>query len=261
MALQTLTSTVTAAPSSTASTAATDDPPDNLNSRNSVPFSFLVAFLALFVAFMGLGLWARRIVFFVRRRLGLPVPEPPQRRHHARPKKPVLWDVCPDGRVQPDTWEGMEPLSSWYCRDVPVVETRQEDPEYVPAWPPVPPIMQQRMPRRGGVPILNMPPPPSPSQSPPRPWRDRIHPVTSLRNWWLDLLDPMRHVPQKNGTIGKGAVDQLQVAVFISMPSPVRGKRVSTYGGLEALGEIAIGIAGTPWDYDESVLNKPETRT
>ena len=85
MALQTLTSSDTAVPTSTPTGDGGDDsaPPD-LNARNSVPFSFLVAFLALFVVFMGLGLWARRIVFFARRRLGLPVPEPAPRRRRAR---------------------------------------------------------------------------------------------------------------------------------------------------------------------------------
>jgi len=262
MALQTLTTTDTnAAPTSTStSDPGGIDPSEDLNSHNSVPFSFLVAFLALFVCFMGLGLWARRIVFFARRRLGLPVPDPPQRYQRARPRKPMLWDVYPDGRVQPEKWEGIGPLSSWYCREVPVVEIPQEDPELTRPWPP-PSLMHQRMPRRGGVPIMSITPMPSPSEPRQSP-RDRVNPARRLKEWWLDLVDPMRHSPQKDGLGDKGQVDQLQVAVFISMPSPDDGKlSATTRGGVEQLGELSIGIAGMPWNYDDSVLDLPEIRT
>lgn len=85
------------------------NPPDSadLNTKNSVPFSFLIAFLALFVVFMGMGLWARRIVFYARRRMGLPVPEPPQKQQDVKSRKPVLWDVYPDMRKQPDRWHAI----------------------------------------------------------------------------------------------------------------------------------------------------------
>lgn len=109
MALQTLSTTGTS-PAATASPTVDPTPGEGaqLNTRNSVPFSFLIAFLALFVVFMGMGLWARRIVFFARRQLGLPIPEPPRRRRPVLAQKPVLWDVYPDSRVQPQKWEGME---------------------------------------------------------------------------------------------------------------------------------------------------------
>ncbi|EKM57591.1 uncharacterized protein PHACADRAFT_251287 [Phanerochaete carnosa HHB-10118-sp] len=258
MALQTLTATTAnAAPTNTV---ASDPDGDDLNTRNSVPFSFLVAFLALFVCFMGLGLWARRIVFFARRRLGLPVPELPQRRQRIRPRKPVLWDMYPDGCVQPEKWEGMEPLSSWFCREVPVVEVPYEDPELTQPWPPQSP-MHQRMPRRGGVPVMDIAPTPSPSGSPRLP-RDRMHPIQNLKEWWLDLVDPMRHSPPKDGLGDKGQVDQLQVAVLISMPSLDRGIPPATNnGGVEQLGELSIGIVGMPWNHDDSALDLPETRT
>ena len=109
MAFQTATSS-SLAPTSTSNGTSTDTGGGgaDLNAKNSVPFSFLIAFLALFVVFMGLGLWARRIVFFARRRMGLPVPEPPQRRREVKSKKPVLWDVYPDKRAQPARWASIE---------------------------------------------------------------------------------------------------------------------------------------------------------
>lgn len=72
---------------------------NDLNTANSIPFSFLIAFLALFVAFMIIGLWARRISIYMRRRLGLPVPEPPARRTAPKQARPIIWDVdvCPSG--------------------------------------------------------------------------------------------------------------------------------------------------------------------
>lgn len=112
---------------------------------------------------------------------------------------------------------------------------------------------------------MNMPPPsPHPQPSAPRrSLRDRIHPRQSLRDWWLDIVDPMRHTPSKDAALeSKSAVDELQVAVFILMPSQEHGKPLHVGGGLEQLGELTIGIAGTPWDYDSSALDTTtETRT
>ena len=115
MALQTVTTTDTGSVPSPTGTqpvalpVPSDTPTNDLNTRNSVPFSFLIAFLALFVVFMGMGLWARRIVFFARRQLGLPVPdEIPYRRQVSRAQRPVLWDVYPDKFAQSEKWEGIQ---------------------------------------------------------------------------------------------------------------------------------------------------------
>lgn len=67
----------------------------------------------------------------------------------------------------------------------------------------------------------------------------------------------MRHAPHKGMIDGKGRVEALQVAVFVSMPCRPTEKSE----GLEQLGEVAIGIAGTPWDHNESVLDAQESRT
>lgn len=67
----------------------------------------------------------------------------------------------------------------------------------------------------------------------------------------------MRHAPHKGMGDGKGKVDALQVAVFVLMPSQPGAKS----RGLDQLGEMSIGIAGTPWEHDDSVLELHETRT
>ncbi|PSR75959.1 hypothetical protein PHLCEN_2v8764 [Hermanssonia centrifuga] len=105
MAMHTFTSSTTPAPDPT--TTSQPVPPD-VDARNSIPFSFLIAFLALFVAFMAMGLWARRIIFIVRRRLGLPIPEPPQRRTDSKPKRPMVWDICPGKGRESIRWDTMQ---------------------------------------------------------------------------------------------------------------------------------------------------------
>lgn len=106
MALQTLASSSTA--SGPAQTTSSQPVEPQLDSRNSIPFSFLVAFLALFVGFMVLGLWARRIIYYIRLRLGLPIPEPRPKGVDTKPKKPVLWDVYPEKSRQVKKWCHME---------------------------------------------------------------------------------------------------------------------------------------------------------
>lgn len=275
MALQTLTSS-SAFPTSTADSSGSDgDDGNDLGSRNSVPFSFLIAFLALFVAFMGLGLWARRIVFFARRRLGLPVPdETTMRRQVVRPKKPVLWDIYPDKEAHAEKWEAMEvsisaspfeililkcsvkPLSVWYCREVPVKPTRPayEPPE--PSWPPPAPTARS-LPRMRGPGVMVIEPPTIPSSGP-RSWRDHLHAFDGVKEWWLDLADPMRHELPKNVIATKP--EEVQVAVFVAMPSqhsiPDTHRR-----GAEQVGEVAIGISGTRWHYEDRFPDLLESRT
>lgn len=261
MAFQTSTSSPLA-PTSSSNSTSTDPGGADLNARNSVPFSFLIAFLALFVVFMGLGLWARRIVFFARRRMGLPVPEQPQSKREARSKRPVLWDVYPDKHAQPGRWASVEPLSTWYCRDAPPPPLCEHTPVVQPGWPPnfgqpVPPALS-----RGPGRAIALAPPPLPSPSLPSPFarrslRARFVPLDSLREWWLDLTNPMRHAPPKGADGAKGRIDSLQVAVFVAMPSRPAGQP----RGLAQLGEMAIGIAATRWEHGEAVRDADETRT
>ena len=112
MALQTLTSSTADQPAPT-STQPQPNPNDDLGTKNSIPFSFLIAFLALFVAFMAVGLWARRFANFVRRRLGLPIPEPPPRYGEQKPARPVIWDVSPAPGGDASRWNTMQASSVW----------------------------------------------------------------------------------------------------------------------------------------------------
>ena len=115
MALQTVASSATANPPGATSTPPPNPDANNdegqINGRNSIPFSFLVAFLVLFVAFMVLGLWARRVNHWVRRRLGLPIPEPRPRKSTFKLRKPAIWDVYPEKGAAPQavaSWSGIQ---------------------------------------------------------------------------------------------------------------------------------------------------------
>ena len=110
MALQTVSISSTAAvvAASATSTSNSGSTDNDLNGRNSIPFSFLVAFLALFVIFMTLGLCARRIIYHIRLQLGLPVPLPRRRVLEVKRVKPVLWDVYPEGRIEGGKWHDIE---------------------------------------------------------------------------------------------------------------------------------------------------------
>lgn len=124
-------------------------------------------------------------------------------------------------------------------------------------WPPDPPVT---IIRGAGGRAVGIAPPRTPSPSPPRRYRDRIIPLQSLREWWLDLVHPMRHDSPKSA-LNKDKTEAVQVAVFISMPSQQTPETKRASRGLERLGELAIGIAGFPWEYDDAALDIPETRT
>ena len=102
-------------------------------------------------------------------------------------------------------------------------------------------------------------PPPAPAPSTRRRLRERYVPTNSLREWWLDLINPMRHAPPKDADAARGRIDALQVAVLVAMPAraPAGGKP----RGLDGLGEVAIGIAATRWEHGDVVLEADEART
>ncbi|KAI0090421.1 hypothetical protein BDY19DRAFT_905416 [Irpex rosettiformis] len=110
------TNTATTSSSAASNTTTTVDADPTDLGRNSIPFSFLVAFLALFVAFMGIGLFARRFVYFLRLRLGLSVPEPRERKGGKKTKKerPVLWDVYVPSTREGGRWRDIKPLSCYF---------------------------------------------------------------------------------------------------------------------------------------------------
>ncbi|EMD35613.1 hypothetical protein CERSUDRAFT_116338 [Gelatoporia subvermispora B] len=122
MALQTLSSASSAA-SSTSSSGSGGGGGTTLNANSSLPFSFLITFVAIFLFFLGCGLGSRRVAYEIRRNLGLLDHSAAQHPSEAQ-ERPVLWDVYPDivdtslhGRKA--TWTELLPLSATYLRTKP----------------------------------------------------------------------------------------------------------------------------------------------
>ena len=86
-------------------------PPNNnaLTPGSSIPFSFLIAFIALFLFFLGCGLGTRRAAVVLRRNLGLedPAVSGSRRKEVVRP---VIWDAWPemDQRNACEKWTTMQ---------------------------------------------------------------------------------------------------------------------------------------------------------
>ena len=86
------------APSETTTHSGSDDSSDQgLNPNSSLPFSFLITFIAIFLFFLGCGLGSRRVTRTLRRNLGLQVTglEVERRQPRIPREKPLLWDVFP----------------------------------------------------------------------------------------------------------------------------------------------------------------------
>ena len=70
-----------------------------LGSSSSLPFSFLVTFVAIFLFFLGCGLGSRRVTRTLRRNLGLEVTglgsDSDKRVARTPRKRPLLWDAFP----------------------------------------------------------------------------------------------------------------------------------------------------------------------
>jgi len=233
-----------------------------LNGRNSIPFSFLIAFLALFVAFMCVGLFARRIIYAVRRRLGLPVPEPRQRNQPVKRTKPVLWDVYPEKSRDVRKWTEMEPLSCWFLRES---ETSADAVSVqAPARTSTEPVTRTTTDHNfvaGGRMGMAPAPPPSPEpQILAQPRLTHLSLFHALIRSWRELTHPVA----KRGTLETPQVDALRVAVLVAMPSRDRHwkekasrDRKSTASGsseMEEVGQMSLGIAEVPWEWGETLL-------
>lgn len=87
--------------------------PVDLTGNSSLPFSFLITFIAIFLFFLGCGLGSRRVTRQLRRNLGLqitPVSAPPSRQEN---EKPILWDVYPSHPPLPTKSEDAENGSAY----------------------------------------------------------------------------------------------------------------------------------------------------
>ena len=84
-------------PSSTSPNNPSNDPGSGLTPNSSLPFSFLVTFIAIFLFFLGCGLGSRRVTRTLRRNLGLEVTGVPASGRPAPTarERPILWDVFP----------------------------------------------------------------------------------------------------------------------------------------------------------------------
>ncbi|KAI0718742.1 hypothetical protein C8T65DRAFT_637950 [Cerioporus squamosus] len=90
-------------------------------SSSSLPFSFLVTFIAIFLFFLGCGLGSRRVTRTLRRNFGLEVDNRSRGRAGlvAR-ERPLIWDVCPvEGKDTGHAWAQFRPLCASYVRAIP----------------------------------------------------------------------------------------------------------------------------------------------
>ncbi|KAI0628555.1 hypothetical protein C8Q77DRAFT_1220754 [Trametes polyzona] len=239
-------------PSSSTAPSTSAGMPAALAGNSSLPFSFLITFIAIFLFFLGCGLGSRRVTRQLRRNLGLQITPPsPLPSSHVR-EKPIIWDVYPSYLALPTksesggsrvvhgyTWENMAPLCATYVRTPPT--TAGGDASACPE--PEPPPRRFRWPAsfiasRGMMrtiaasPSLARPPPLQLiGQAPPRRttrnepevlWRGHRLPQFIAR----PLLPPGMQPREDSSGADEPTpseelpVSALQVSVLIAMPSP-----------------------------------------
>ncbi|KAJ3007142.1 hypothetical protein NUW54_g3661 [Trametes sanguinea] len=147
MAFQTSSSASTTSTSSSSQTPASGSMgmPPNLDGNSSLPFSFLITFIAVFLFFLGCGLGSRRVTRQLRRNLGIQVARSATISTSRLSEKPLLWDVYltdPPSRPQYEgstdryAWENLSPLSATYVRAATSEQNGGTRPEVEPPPPP-----------------------------------------------------------------------------------------------------------------------------
>lgn len=225
-------------------------------------------------------------MYFVRLRLGLPVPTPPQKIRIVKPKRPVLWDVFPERAVEGGKWSDMhvslavpdllcpshlrrvrlceQPLSGWFLRQADSLTTmtnHDSSPEYPASLGP------DFIPRTRGPGVMRITAVPAPL--PPRPRGflfNRPHPAQSFREYWRETFHPTIHPNPSEKT----EIESLRVAVLVAMPSQEhhwRGKamgdrrsEVSSSSDGGSVGEVALGIADVSWRWNEAALEDSSSK-
>ncbi|KAI0667291.1 hypothetical protein C8Q78DRAFT_982721 [Trametes maxima] len=255
-AQSTATSSSSAAPSSSQAGSPGSGMPVNLSGNSSLPFSFLITFIAIFLFFLGCGLGSRRVTRRLRRNLDLQITPPAISSSFRAREKPVLWDVYPSyhpldakstlGADRPAyryAWENLAPLSSTYVRTP--VSAGEQAPSIHPSTDPPPrftwrstSILSGRgmMHTLAATPSLARPLPPHvASPTPPR-RPTRSQPEVRWRGHLLPqfLARPLLPPNMQRNDVGsaleecvvedKPPVQSLEVAVLISMPSPENAK-------------------------------------
>ncbi|KAI0758412.1 hypothetical protein BD413DRAFT_591440 [Trametes elegans] len=257
-------SSSSAAPSSTTSqAAASNGGASALMGSSSLPFSFLITFIAIFLFFLGCGLGSRRVTRQLRRNLALQITPAPTARIAPVREKPILWDVYPgelplpvilkDGGVRPPAyryaWENLSPLSAAYIRASADAKKSSASVNPEPEPPPMLRWASSLRPHRSmmrtlaATPSLARPLPPHTatelSRSPPR-RTPRSEPEVRWRGHRLPqfLARPLLPPTMQRPTVVYGTEDTvpeekepvkaIQVAVLIAMPSPehARARRV-----------------------------------
>ncbi|GBE83940.1 hypothetical protein SCP_0509990 [Sparassis crispa] len=251
-----------------------------LSPATSLPFTFVIVFVAVFLFFVGCSCGSRRFAWELRHRIAVQDQDTPRR---VRQSRPVLWDVWTQmgrntrknwvGQKQIeeavlDIWSAVQPLSVTYVREHQRPKHRNADADC--ARPPV-------------SAALPVPRPPAPLTLPSAFLR------VFERILFLPPFIPPRIPPRRDETefpeVPKAPppVRALQVSILIAMPSPVRGTRriprsmddlpeqkedrivdeerrgrttdEVTNGDAadgEKLGEYVIGMTEVPWTDDGS---------
>ncbi|KAL7277149.1 hypothetical protein ACG7TL_008995 [Trametes sanguinea] len=260
MAFQTSSSASTTSTSSSSQTPASGSMsmPPNLDGNSSLPFSFLITFIAVFLFFLGCGLGSRRVTRQLRRNLGLQIAQSPSPSTSRINEKPLLWDVFlsdppsrpkSEGATDRYAWENLSPLSATYVR---TSSGERNGGSRLAAEPPPHPRWGTTAflaPGRGFMRSLATTPSlarPPPFQHPDTPIRPRTTPRIPEMRWRGHRLPdfiarPLLPPPEPEEVHGswdtvelgsKSPVRGLEVAVVISMPSVDRAKsrkRSETY--------------------------------
>ncbi|OSD05136.1 hypothetical protein PYCCODRAFT_1450689 [Trametes coccinea BRFM310] len=252
MAFQTSSSASTTSTSSSSQTPASGSMsmPPNLDGNSSLPFSFLITFIAVFLFFLGCGLGSRRVTRQLRRNLGLQIAQSPSPSTSRINEKPLLWDVFlsdppsrpkSEGATDRYAWENLSPLSATYVR---TSSGERNGGSRLAAEPPPHPRWRTTAflaPGRGFMRSLATTPSlarPPPFQHPDTPIRPRTTPRIPEMRWRGHRLPdfiarPLLPPPEPEEVHGswdtvelesKSPVRGLEVAVVISMPSVDRAK-------------------------------------
>ncbi|KAI0355822.1 hypothetical protein OH77DRAFT_1424078 [Trametes cingulata] len=248
MSSATSSSASTSSSSATASSSSTGTPID-LSGNSSLPFSFLITFIAIFLFFLGCGLGSRRVTRQLRRNLGLQITPASGTSSPDKPlEKPILWDVYPSDSLLPlnyavggsrsayrYAWENLSPLNATYVRASPP-SVQGGATAHRPPEPPPPP---RWVPGRGMIrsfaatPALARPLPPHLNSPTPSRRAARTLPEVRWRGHRLPELLARPFLPpgteqreirfgaDEDASEKKQPVHALQIAVLIAMPSPV----------------------------------------
>jgi len=282
MALASSTTRSTTAPTPTQSTTnhlggGGNSSTPKLSPATSLPFTFLIAFIAIFLFFIACGCGSRRYILQMRRRLSMHGREPAA----VAPKvagsdleKPVLWDVQArmeaedeggwarvekDGVRSEKEWAGMQPLSATYLRapedsSLPAYSAGLSRP---PRWRArrigLPPVLIRTYDRIPFLPSFISPPAPYLSHDAALTPAKPLPPVVALQMSFTIAMPSERrnHQSHRNmrarNSIGCGESMATSLTSRMSEDSVLDEKRKQREVVDEELGEYVLGMTEVPW--------------